>query len=302
MENRTTGYDEQGIDMGTFDMNGKAPYPPTMLMINEDDEIMKHWRRGTNALPIDRKDISSKIDKCPWPTDIPVSFRSMTKRKEIWKCWETGRTFYYVDNGYMGNLAKKKHFYRVVKNNVQHTVIKDVPADRFQGLTKFVPYMKYYGRRESKLHQGPILLVTPSEKPCAFYGITRDDWVKDTVAKIRKNTDRPIIIRDKGLRSERVKDNSVAAQCARDQIYAVVTYQSMAALEAMHYGIPAFTMAPCCVQSLANTSLDNIENPFYPDEKDFRRLLHYLAYCQYTVDEMSSGRAYAMIEEMKLYD
>ena len=30
--------------------------------------------------------------------------------------------------------------------------------------------------------------------------------------------------------------------CKRS-IYAVVTYQSMAALEALHYGIPAFTMA-----------------------------------------------------------
>ena len=50
----------------------------------------------------------------------------MTKRKEIWKCWETGRPFYYIDNGYMGNPMKKKHFYRIVKNNIQHTKIKSI--------------------------------------------------------------------------------------------------------------------------------------------------------------------------------
>ena len=99
---------------------------PKMLMLNGDDEIMKHWQHGTNALVIDRKQISSKISESPWPNDIPVAFRSMTKRKEIWKCWETGRPFYYIDNGYMGNLMKKKKYYRVVKNNIQHTKIKPI--------------------------------------------------------------------------------------------------------------------------------------------------------------------------------
>ena len=92
---------------------------PKMLMLNGDDEIMKHWIKGTNALVIDRKDICSKVNESPWRNDIPVAFRSMTKRKEIYKCWETGRPFYYIDNGYMGDLMKKKHFYRVVKNNIQ---------------------------------------------------------------------------------------------------------------------------------------------------------------------------------------
>lgn len=288
--------------MGTFDMHGKAPYPPSMLMINEDDEIMKHWRKGTNALPIDRKDISSKTKECPWPVSIPVAFRSMTKRKEIYKCWETGRPFYYVDNGYIGNLAKKKYFYRVVKNNVQHTQVKDVPSDRYSKLVQFMPYMHYHGRKDPKQQDGAILLVTPSEKPCAFYGITRDDWVKTTVEELKKHTDRPIIIRDKGLRYERIKDNSVAAQCQRQNIYAVVTYQSMAALEAIHYGIPAFTMAPSCADTVANKDLSKIEDPYYPDGAKFVKLLHYLSYCQYTLDEMSNGRALAMIEEMKLYD
>ena len=89
-----------------------------MLMIDGDDQILKHWQHGTGALVIDRKDISSKLQESPWPVEYPVTFRSMTKRKEIWKCWETGRPFYYVDNGYMGNLDKKKKYYRVVKNNI----------------------------------------------------------------------------------------------------------------------------------------------------------------------------------------
>lgn len=274
---------------------------PTMLMLNGDDEIMKHWQHGTNALVIDRKEICSKVNESPWPNDIPVAFRSMTKRKEIYKCWESGRPFYYIDNGYIGNLMKKKKYYRVVKNNIQHTKIQEnMPSDRYVALCQFAPYMNYYGKKATQ--SGPILLVTPSEKPCQFYNIDKNTWLKETTEELRKYTDRPIIVREKGLRPDRIKDNSVAAQCARDQIYAVVTYQSMAALEAMHYGIPAFTTALSCVDSVANRNLSDIENPNYPAEDKFLNLLHYLSYCQYSLDEINRGVALKMIEEMKLYD
>ena len=274
---------------------------PTMLMLNGDDEIMKHWQHGTNALVIDRKEICSKVNESPWPNDIPVAFRSMTKRKEIYKCWESGRPFYYIDNGYIGNLMKKKKYYRVVKNNIQHTKIQEnMPSDRYVALCQFAPYMNYYGKKATQ--SGPILLVTPSEKPCQFYNIDKNTWLKETTEELRKYTDRPIIVREKGLRPDRIKDNSVAAQCARDQIYAVVTYQSMAALEAMHYGIPAFTTALSCVYSVANRNLSDIENPNYPAEDKFLNVMHYLSYCQYTLDEMNRGVALKMIEEMELYD
>lgn len=273
---------------------------PKMLMLNGDDEIMKHWQHGTNALVIDRKEICSKVNESPWPNHIPVAFRSMTKRKEIYKCWETGRPFYYIDNGYMGNLMKKKHFYRIVKNNIQHTKVKDMPGDRFMDLCRFAPYMNYYGKKPKQ--DGPILLVTPSEKPCKFYDLNQEQWKKDTIEELKKHTDRPIIVRDKGLRPDRIKENSVAAQCARDQVYAVVTYQSMAALEALHYGIPAFTLAPSCVDSVVSKDLSTIEQAKYPDEQQFKNLLNYLAYCQYSLDEINTGRALKMIEERELYD
>ena len=35
-------------------------------------------------------------------------FRSLAKRKIINDCKTSGRTFYYIDTGYVGNLIKKK--------------------------------------------------------------------------------------------------------------------------------------------------------------------------------------------------
>jgi hypothetical protein len=265
-----------------------------MLGLDGNDEMVRLWMEGTKGSVIPKED----IDK--FPINVPLAFRSMSKRKVINKCWNEGRDFYYIDNGYIGNAQKKKWYYRVVKNDVQHSKkIVNVPNDRFNKMLELHPWMKYNGQK-SRPDNGPILLVTPSDKPCNFYGIKKADWLEDTITELKKHTDRKIIVRDKGLRSERIGNNSVAAQCSKEGVWAVVTYQSIAALEALHYGIPAFTTAPTCTQHLANTDLTKIENPMYPNEGDFQRLLNYLAYCQYTPRELGSGIAYRLIEEMGL--
>lgn len=265
-----------------------------MLGIDSNDVLVSGWIKGTSGAFIDRKDIDN------YSLDMPISFRSMTKRKIIDKCWQDGRTFFYIDNGYFGNTQKRKWYYRIVKNDVQHTKkIVNVSDDRFKKMLEHHPWLEYNGQTIRPTN-GPILLVTPSDKPCNFYGIKKSQWLQETIDNIKKYTDREIIIRDKGLRSERVGGNSIAAQCKRDGVWAIVTYQSIAALEAIQYGIPAFTTAPTCTQHLANTDLSMLESPMYPSEDEVQKLLNYLAYCQYTPEELASGHAYALIEEFDL--
>jgi hypothetical protein len=265
-----------------------------MLGLDANDEMVRLWLKGTDGNFISKENIND------YPLDIPLAFRSMSKRKVIKKCWNEGRDFYYIDNGYIGNAQKKKWYYRVVKNNVQHVdKIVNVPSDRFKSMTQMHPWMIYKGQK-NRPENGPILLVTPSEKPGAFYGVTRDEWLNETTETLRQYTDRKIIVRDKGLRGDRIGDNSIAAQCSREGIWAVVTYQSIAALEAIHYGIPAFTCAPTATQHLANTDLSKIESPMYPNETEFQKLLNYLTYCQYTPNELGNGTAYRLIEELGL--
>lgn len=265
-----------------------------MLGLDPGDEMVKLWLRNSDGEFIDKEDIDN------YPIEIPIAFRSMSKRKIIQKCYKEGRDFYYIDNGYIGNAQKKKWYYRVVKNNVQHVdKIADVPRDRFDRMKELHPWLRYNGQK-SRPDNGPILLVTPSGKPCAYYNIDRNIWLEETLDLLKKYTDRKIIIRDKGLRGDRVGDNSIAAQCARDGVWAVVTYQSIAAIEAIHYGIPAFTLAPTATQHLANTDLSLIEDPMYPDENEFQKFLHFLAYCQYTPGELANGTAYSIIKEYNL--
>lgn len=265
-----------------------------MLCIDPSDEIVTSLAKGTNGIFIDKKQLKHYDEK------IPVCFRSLTKRKLMRSLEKTNRDFYYIDNGYMGNANLKKYWFRIVKNDIQHVGrFQEVPKDRWDGMVSVAPWLKYQGRKDPP-KDGRILLVTPSGKPCDFYNIDKDKWLQDTITLIKKYTDRPIIVRHKELRKERIANNSIGAQCSRDNIWAVVTYNSIAALEAVHYGIPAFTMAPHAGDIICNTDISKLEEPFYPDEIMVHKFWHWIAYCQYTPFEMMNGKAMRIQKEYNL--
>lgn len=218
-----------------------------------------------------------------------ILIRSMSKRKLIHECWKNGHTFYYMDSGYIGNYKSQsnprgwKLWHRIVKNDVQHSDIIDRPDDRWKRLNYSIENPKQ-GRH--------ILLVTPSEKPCKFYGVDRDQWVKDTVVEIEKHTDRPIIVRDKAPRQERIE--STIFDDLKD-CHAVVTYQSIAAVESVLYGVPAFTLAPTAADPVCDKTLSLIETPTQQDRDKLYKWACHLAYGQFHIDEFKDGTAYRIL-------
>ena len=260
------------------------------LAIDPHDGIVLCWQQGTKAHWLDGwKQLRN------WPIDKPVAFRGMTGRKTVAECTKTGRDYFYIDTGYLGNRQKRKIYHRVVLNGMQHSNFVEVPDDRWKKLDYDSPTinLNFPGwKKDGKA----ILVVTPSEKPCKFYGITRDEWVGETLTTLKQHTDRPIIVRDKGLRRERIGDGSLYNQLDEDNIFAVVTYNSIAATEAVGYGVPAFTSAPGAADMLCEKDFSKIETPRYEDDQKVRKWQHWLAYCQYRVEEMSNGTALDIIE------
>jgi len=138
-----------------------------------EDQILQHWNQGLGSHYLPYEEIKKTS------LDNTVSFRSLAKRKIIRDCKQSGRTFYYIDTGYVGNLIKTKLYHRVVKNDVQHSTVFDAPDDRWRKIQSRSPELEFVEWRKN--HKGKILLVTPSEKPCKFYNIDRDRWVADTI-------------------------------------------------------------------------------------------------------------------------
>jgi hypothetical protein len=75
----------------------------------------------------------------------------------------------------------------------------------------------------------------------------------------------------------------------------MVTFNSIAGIESLIYGKPVFALGPNAAAPLANTDLSQIESPFRPELDQVTTLLRCLAYHQFTIEEMSTGYAWAVL-------
>ena len=260
-----------------------------MIFLNKksDDEYIEMFAKGcgVNPTPLESWSYESSNE--------PLVIRGIMKHKIIKQCWEDGRDFLYMDSGYFGNRANPlnpngwKLWHRIVPNNLQHGDIIQRPADRWeQHQIQLKPWRKTGNK---------ILVAAPDEKPCIFYGITLDQWLEETVASIKKFTDRPIEIRQRNKNRQVRVANSF--EDALSDVFAVVTFNSIAATESIIQGIPAFVLAPCnAAMPVANTDLSTIDSPWYADRDTVEAWAHHLAYGQFHIDELKSGKAKEILD------
>ena len=217
----------------------------------------------------------------------PIVLRGVTKRKQMAACRAMGRDFYYIDTGYFGN-GKKKTYHRVTLNDVQNFgAIRDRPDDR---VPPGVGVAKFRGQGSK------ILLAPPSQKLLNLYNINLDEWLVRTQAEIRKHTNREIVVRLKQSRS--VRQNTDTIQMALDDdVFCLVTFSSIAAVEALLHGKPAITLGPNAAALLCSQNISEIETPRVPDLDEVRALIRHLSYCQFTEAEMRDGTAWRILND-----
>jgi hypothetical protein len=226
----------------------------------------------------------------------PIVLRGILKHKIMKRCWEDNRDFYYIDTGYFGNERTEgnpngwKYWHRIVKNNLQHGEIISRPNDRFQKFNKKFQPWKRTGRK--------ILVAAPDEKPCKFYGITKEEWISQTVQTIKKHTDRPIEIRERASkRIDRIVNNTLQ-QALDNDVFALVTFNSVAAIESIFYGVPAFTTAPANAASpVSLQDLSLIDSPYYADQDKLYAWACHLSYGQFYINELKDGSALTKLKE-----
>jgi hypothetical protein len=228
---------------------------------------------------------------------IPI-YTGIVKRKHIHSCINRGEDFYYIDTGYFGNFVSagnpsgKKKYYRIVKNELQKSVIENKPADRWNELVKSDRRLQWPGWKKNG---NKILLIVSNPKSCHYFGYDMPQWLETTIATIKKHTDMQIIIRYKGSRSARNNDSIYDA--LDQEIFATVVFNSIAAIESIAYGIPAFVTVPCAASPLASTDLTKITTPYYPQEDLISKHCRSLAYGQFTTEEIANGTAWKLLNK-----
>jgi len=228
----------------------------------------------------------------------PVLLRGISSGKIANQHRSRGEDYYFIETGYLGNyrcdnnLTGRKIYHRIVKNAMQHSTIMDVPDDRWRELVRFNPNLEYRGWKRTG---SKILVVLPTEKPFQYYGHDREKWIQKVEKTIKKHSDREIVWRAKASRGERTNDTIYNA--LDDDIYALVTYNSIATVEAIQHGIPAFGLAPTAADPVCSNDLTQIENPVMPDEEKIYKWLCSIAYSQFSLDEILTGTAWRMVLE-----
>ena len=217
----------------------------------------------------------------------PVVIRGIAKRKQIHTCWETKRDFYYVDTGYFGN-GKRKLYHRITKNHLQNIYpIINRPRDRLMAA----------GYQPHKFSRGSnILICPPSAKVMKFYDLDLDQWMEETLLELKKHTDRNIVIRLKQSREVRTHTDTLEDALSKD-VHCLITFNSIAATEALLLGKPAITLGPNAAHFLCKHSLADVEDLYVPTLDEVEEWAANLAYSQFTELEMRNGYAWSILNE-----
>jgi len=220
-------------------------------------------------------------------TTMPMCWAGFFKPQWLEICKRYDLKFYNFDSGYFGN-KKIKTIFRLSVNNFQNiNPIIDRPADRWEQLNL----------EQHSFKQGSaIVVVHPDRKIVHTLGLgSEDQWIDETVVKIKNFTDREIKIRKRPEpRADRVISNTFK-DFIKDDTFCVVGYSSNALVEAAMHDIPVISLGHSATKSLYGYQLEDIEKikPAYPSDK--QAWLNHLAYSQFTREELLSGLAWELI-------
>ncbi len=240
-----------------------------MFVIQTDhfvnQNITNSFAKGTNSKLINIKEY--KFNE----SDKIASYGILRGTGEILK---KSNNFLYIDHGYInasersfsnkGTLIKNLDgYFRIVKNDFIGFKVNNYDENRIKKLD-----LKFSPIRKSGEY---IILSEPSANMKNFYNL--DNWVEDTINKIKNYTDRKLYVHN--------KFSEIPLDKLLTRAWAFVSFQSTAGFKSMLKGVPAhFTH-----KNLSNiNSIENIE--FGKINYD---VFKSLSYNQWTLEEMEQG-------------
>ena len=228
--------------------------------------------------------------------DVAVFWGFVTPCQNILKAYrQLDKPVVFLDMGYW----HRSDYYKVSINR-RH------PTAYFQDIEHDDSRRKMFGLEPKPFHRktmGHILLAGMGAKSAwAEKEEPVESWERRTVAELRKYTDRKIIYRPKPswagatkIEGTSFSSNSQSLESVLQDCHAVVTHHSNVAVDGLVAGVPAFTNIGAAVPMATGFRLDDIERPYYPDDRE--QWLNDLAYCQWSLTEMRDGTCWRHLKE-----
>lgn len=182
-----------------------------------------------------------------------------------------GLPWYHIDNGYF----RPGHFhgyYRISKGNTQahFSPMQAMTGERWRSLDLAIaPWQRN--------PFGHVLICPPTPAMGEFFGIDVDVWLRHVQETLSAHSVRPVLVRHKHASSP-LEDDLRGA-------YAVVTFNSSVAWQALQQGIPAIADRQCVVHSWNHFNFADIEQDL--TQCDRLALFQFLANNQFTLNEFA---------------
>jgi len=208
-----------------------------------------------------------------------AAFFGVTEATEhLWKqARAEQRDWFYLDNAYFD--AARGRMLRATRNATQASGFEPPDWPRWAALGVPIRPWRRHGRH--------VLLVAQSQTHMRCVAGQRGNWWREALELLRRHTDREIVVR--GWRSNKRALAATLTEALHD-CWALVTWSSAAANEALLAGVPVFTAGRCAASPLGLADLTRIETPVYPDDRV--RWAAALAGRQWTLEEMRAGMAW----------
>lgn len=243
--------------------------------------------------PVDKKLITDFVYE---PSDIAVVFgvykskvpKSKGRGEVIRQQRQNNKDVIVLETGYVNRGDGEDHHYAAGFNGLNGRADfrnKGMTDERWRMLNHPIrPYSP----------GGHILLCGQVPWDASVEGTYHQRWLKGVAANIAKITDKPIVFRPHPKAVLPPLPDCAYSQGPLEQdlprAHAVVCFNSNSAVEAALFGKPVFCFdeGSMC-WDIANKNLLDIDNPNYPDR---RQWANNLAYCQWTPAEMEQGLAW----------
>ncbi len=214
--------------------------------------------------------------------NIAVGYGILRGTGDIFKHNEAHSIDYYeVDRGYIN----PKHFdgyYRISKNGMQAKYVdKDLPSDRLDKLKI---------KRENWFNpKGKIIVCPPSEYIEHYYGLASNKWEDMVTSAISSITMRPFKVRH--------KSDTTPLEYDLQECFGVVTFNSNVAIDAVIKGLPVFTGYQSIFHEWGTNALEEFLDSCAPTNEQIDKLLRFISYNQFTLEEIRNGTAWRLLHE-----
>lgn len=201
-----------------------------------------------------------------------------------------GNNHIEIDYGYWGINNPRRNTRRVTYNGSHNIALKNIPYSRISTLDPKV--------QDWKKERGDYLLLIEPQQDIVFerLGIYLGQWKEQLLEKLQPYWQGPVKWRRKSGGKNPGRWPSFLEDLSG--CHAVVGERTMACVEAVMLGYPAYTVDFSTVSLIMGNDLSKIKNPEYPDRTTW---LEHVAWSQFSPEEFSQGTKVAeMVEQYQI--